>query len=91
MKKVLMSIILLSGIICSCSQNITVEEYKPASPVIFPDYKDVVVPSNIAPMNFVVEEPSGKMVLKVEYAGEVAYQAVKDGEVRFGKRFWVSL
>ena len=91
MKKMLMLVMVLSGIICSCSHDITVEEQKSISPVIFPDYKDVVIPSNVAPMNFVVEEPERKMVLKVEHGGEVAYLPVKGGEVSFGKRFWNSL
>ncbi|MBR5835923.1 MAG: PD40 domain-containing protein [Bacteroidales bacterium] len=91
MKKMLMLVMILSGIICSCSHDITVEEYKSISPVVFPDYKDVVIPSNVAPMNFVVEAPAGKMVLKLEHGGEVDYLAVKDGEVSFGKRFWNSL
>ena len=91
MKKILMLVLLVSGIICSCSADIAIEEYESTSPAIFPDYKNVVIPPNIAPMNFVVEEPSGKMVLKIEYAGEIAYLPVKDGKVRFGKRFWDSL
>ena len=91
MKKVLMFVIFLSGVVCSCSHDVVIERYKDQSPVIFPDYKDVVIPSNIAPMNFVVEEPEGKMVMKIEYGGEVSFLNVKDGLVSFGKRFWNSL
>ena len=32
------------------------------SPSIFPDYTDVVIPSNIAPLNFRIEEKGQKFV-----------------------------
>ncbi len=48
-----------------------------SKPSIFPDYTDVVIPSNIAPLNFRIEEPGQKYVTvitagstKVTIAGE---------------------
>lgn len=63
---------------------------KPAD--IFPDYRDVTVPYNIAPLNFeIVDDAHGKWVLKIE-AGEEEHVLRPDGSVfRFGKRFWKRL
>lgn len=91
MRSIYLFIIFLSGILCSCSREIIIEDRKDTSPVIFPDYKDVVIPPDIAPMNFVVEDMKGKAVLKIENGAEVAYRTVRDGKVSFGKTFWSSL
>jgi hypothetical protein len=46
-----------------------------ACPEIFPDYTDVTVPVNIAPLNFEVtdENVDGKVVLIVESGDETSY------------------
>ena len=45
----------LTVIVVSCSSWMNPESVLDVEPVIFPDYKDVTIPCNIAPMNFMVE------------------------------------
>jgi dipeptidyl aminopeptidase/acylaminoacyl peptidase len=47
--------ILLVGF-SSCNRNIKPDETKKEKPTIFPDYSDVTIPYNIAPLNFRIEE-----------------------------------
>lgn len=51
--RLLMFIVAFSFYSCSGHQTATVELEE--LPLIFPDYKNVVVPPNIAPLNFMVE------------------------------------
>ena len=53
---------------------------------VYPDYKDVTIPVNIAPMNFVVR---GADAVEVK-AGELTVRS-RGGDVRFGMREWRSL
>lgn len=91
MKRILLFIISLSGLICSCNQEVVPEAHKDMQPRIFPDYKDVVIPSNIAPMNFLIEEDGEEFILKVEHGNVVNFLDAKDGKVSFGKRLWRSM
>lgn len=91
MKRILLFLLLLSGIISSCSNDILIAEYKDMSPVIFPDYRDVVVPANIAPLNFQVEESYGQTVLMVEYGDVRRYVKVRKGLVSFRSGLWRSM
>ena len=77
---------------CSCSRNIVVENQIEASPMIFPDYKDVAVPVNIAPLNFdVMEHSEGRVYLKIEYGSKERFIRVRKGKVRFGMKSWRSM
>jgi hypothetical protein len=58
MYRVIVTALVSCLVACSCSRNIVVESQIEASPMIFPDYKDVAVPVNIAPLNFDVMEQS---------------------------------
>ena len=42
----------------SCSHNRREEVVEDSRPVIWPDYREVTVPVNIAPLNFTVEQPA---------------------------------
>ena len=55
--KAILRIALLSGLfICSgCSSWKSPEATSPARPVTFPDYAEVTIPVNIAPLNFMVQ------------------------------------
>lgn len=74
---VLMLVAVPQLIICSCSSTPSV----PASfqtegrlPQIYPDYTDVVIPCNIAPMNFAVQEGTETVVARFTTpAGEFTY------------------
>ena len=53
------------------SENIPADAVvEDAAPDIFPDYKDVTVPFNIAPMNFRINSPADKCYAKI---GEKEY------------------
>lgn len=59
-------IVLTAGLLLSCGQKkydvpATFEEVK-VQASIYPDYKDIVVPENIAPLNFMIEGAEGMVV-----------------------------
>lgn len=57
-------------------------------PEIFPDYKDVTVPSNIAPLNFMVDGVD-RIQAVVYVAGEEVLKTVgKDGVISFTQKKW---
>lgn len=63
---------------------------------IYPDYADVVVPPNIAPMNFIVHEGAGEYVVRLSVQGGGGKQtlvvaASEDGKVEFPEAEWHSL
>ena len=61
-------------------------------PEIFPDYKEVTIPRNIAPMNFQVISPEGNAwMAEVTAAGETVSNRCGSGLVSFGKGQWEKL
>ena len=61
-------------------------------PEIFPDYKEVTIPRNIAPMNFQVISPEGNAwMAEVTAAGETLTIRCDGVLVSFGKRQWKKL
>lgn len=50
-----LSLLLFSVFVVSCSSWMSPESSLDVEPAVFPDYKDVTIPCNIAPMNFMVE------------------------------------
>lgn len=61
-------------------------------PEIFPDYKEVTIPRNIAPMNFQVISPEGNAwMAEVTAAGETVSIRCGSGLVSFGKGQWEKL
>lgn len=52
MLKKLIYIFFISAIFISCSEPVQITKTKDESPSIFPDYTDVTIPYNIAPLNF---------------------------------------
>ena len=51
--------ILMCGVLFACSDTIKVSQVLETTPEIFPDYTDVVIPFNIAPLNFELKEQKG--------------------------------
>lgn len=60
-------------------------------PVIFPDYTDVTVPSNIAPLNFMIEEAARIQAAVIVDGSEVLKVVGKDGLISFPQKKWASL
>lgn len=87
----LMLLLGVSVMICACSNDIDIVGEIAGPLEIFPDYKDVTVPVNVAPMNFqIMTDASGAAV--VVTAGDAEYIVeAEDGLVSFGRRFWKSL
>lgn len=86
MKRYIVLIISLYALMACCPRNtITVDIH----PEIFPDYKGVTVPSNIAPMNFEVISEHGSSWRAVLSTGKDAVSVRSaDGVFSFGKRTW---
>ncbi len=69
--KHIFSALLLSALITACSNPSVPSSYTNDSkaPKIFPDYTDVTVPANIAPLNFAVMEPGSEAVARFTFPG----------------------
>ena len=93
MKKRLTAIYLICMALCSCATRPDIISHVDAYPEIFPDYTDVTVPVNIAPLNFEVTDESvdGKVVLIVESGDETRYIRARKDLLSFRKGMWSSL
>ena len=49
----------------ACSKNISDFHAENKKPAIFPDYIDVVIPPNIAPLNFTVLDKGNKYYIEI--------------------------
>ena len=58
-------------------------------PAIFPDYTDVTIPANIAPMNFLIEEEADAFVTVLSSGS--AETVIKGNEVRIPESKWKKL
>jgi hypothetical protein len=88
--KFLLLVIFPLGMLSSCSQGVP-KTYEEASEQlsIYPDYQDVVVPINIAPMNFMVlNENEGVCVVVKNETGEELLVEEGDGKVIFDESGW---
>ena len=61
-------------------------------PEVFPDYTEVTIPGNIAPMNFqVISQEGSAWVAEVTAAGETVRIPSRKGLITFGKGQWKKL
>lgn len=60
-------------------------------PRIHPDYADVVLPPNIAPLNFAVDEPGRRWAARLTGASRRIEVASSDGTIRFPQKAWHAL
>ena len=70
--------ILMCGVLFACSDTIKVSQVLETTPEIFPDYTDVVIPFNIAPLNFELKEQKGDC--RIRFFSE-AYQFEVKGKI----------
>lgn len=77
----------------SCSREIEVAGYMGSQPEIFPDYRDVTIPSNIAPLNFEFIGDTGRadLVLLVEAPSGVRIIRPHGRLFSFRERMWSEL
>lgn len=77
----------------SCGKNHSVpEQFKtlPRKVHIYPDYTDIVIPFNIAPLNFMVRETGEEFVVSLEGSGKktLVSGSGKDGIIQFDIDKW---
>ncbi|HZK95333.1 MAG TPA: hypothetical protein VFC67_14085 [Prolixibacteraceae bacterium] len=62
-------------------------------PKIEPDYSDVTIPPNIAPMNFIIKEPGNEyqVILKSALSNTQISLRSKDGVIQFPEKSWKKL
>lgn len=72
MNKILRLIVIIILVNWTISCTIDLGHYKQADryPVIFPDYNGIVMPPNIAPLNFAIKEKGNAYVVKIAAKGE---------------------
>lgn len=78
-----MILVLLS---CSCSAPAD-KVFAETSPAIFPDYTDIAVPCNIAPLNFKLDGASSFSLVITSEGGQYEYRSSGD-RIRFPMRKW---
>ena len=92
MRKILTVALIFSALMCSCTRSVVADRQAGTDVEIFPDYRDVVVPPNIAPLNFhITEGADTKAAVKVEYGDRSVFIGAKAGRITFGRRQWRSM
>ena len=87
MKKALSFI--LTVCLTACSLNTTVDETKNEAVRLFPDYTDITIPYNIAPLNFSVSPEQGEVRFAVlEADGGRWVVEASDGQIAFPVKKW---
>lgn len=71
--------LILLGI--SCSDTIPVSKETSEKPVLFPDYADVTIPYNIAPLNFKIQNPHTEAFVLLKFGEEKIQVKEKGGTV----------
>ena len=65
------AIIVLTFLFCACSEQLPSEfTQSDALPHIYPDYIDVTVPVNIAPLTFQMDDKSEEMAVRYSFGSE---------------------
>ena len=74
----------------ACTNDLKVVGTADVCPEIFPDYKDVVIPVNIAPMNFEISQSDSdaEYALRISAGNETHVMKACGGLVSFRMRFW---
>ena len=92
MKRVLILIGAVMMFLSGCAGSIIVKGPVNTMPVIYPDYKGVTIPPDIAPMDFEVINPDGgTWALMIEVERHTFFVKADDGQFTFGRRFWKNL
>jgi len=88
----ILTIALFTIFICSCSSDINNCTQIDRLPVILPDYSEIVIPPNIAPLNFIVKEKGIAFIAKISSYGETPITIEnKNGIIEIDIKKWHSL
>ena len=83
-------IIIAFFVLAACRPDISGDIAR--QPEIFPDYQEVTIPCNIAPMNFqVISQVGSAWMAEVTAAGETVCIRSRSGLISFGKGQWKKL
>jgi len=95
MKPSILCITLLLLFLASCSREATIpQDARPVKEAVqlFPDYRDIIIPPNIAPLNVQVKSAGSEFVAAVEGAGQrLVADAGDDGKLFFDSIQWKDL
>ena len=84
--------LLISISLVACSHDIQITGTLDEDPTIFPDYKEVTIPVNIAPLNFVVQEAKGQSLqLVIEGQQQKINVTGDDGCFQIPQKAWKKL
>ncbi|MBP5666653.1 MAG: PD40 domain-containing protein [Salinivirgaceae bacterium] len=90
MKSYLYFLLLLS-LLVACSSSFDVSDEVNYKPVIYPDYTDIVIPVNIAPLNFKVDGKTDLLAVEVKAGADVVSLKCRKGKAVWNNRQWRSL
>ena len=89
-----MTLLLLAALLLfACGRSYDVRPFGPGTDrpdVVFPDYRGVTIPCNIAPLNFYYTDPAGAKFVTVFSAGDVTV-SFKGREVVWKEQKWAQL
>lgn len=85
-----LAMLAVSVLLASCSHKFAVSGNYDSQPEIYPDYKDITIPCNIAPMNFEFMGDGQSRLLLIAGDDTLTIKPRK-GLYAFGERFWIRL
>ncbi len=97
MKKIVYLNIIAAAIsiaLYSCKSYSDIKDYEESSdyPEIFPDYSDIVIPPNIAPLNFDIKEKGLKYFVKISgEKGKAVKISARSSLIKIRKKVWQKL
>ncbi|MDO4586220.1 MAG: hypothetical protein Q4C95_02880 [Planctomycetia bacterium] len=89
----LLILVVLLGLVGCRLDSVTLPvefEESTQKPKIYPDYSDILIPPNIAPLNFVIEETGDQFVVQIS-SNNGTSQTFKGPKIDIPLRFWKSL
>ena len=76
----------------SCGGNFTIDQHSKEELDIFPDYKEITIPYNIAPLNFKLADPNRELAfVRVELEDEKWNIPAKSGQIWIPEKKWHAL
>ena len=83
--------IALLALFFSCSDSVQVSDTLSERPAIFPDYTDITIPANIAPLNFSLETPVEDARAVLSFSDQQIRVKAKDNQFVFPVSKWKKL
>jgi hypothetical protein len=85
-------LVVLTGILFSCSDPVQSFTEIPRIPLITPDYADITIPPNIAPLNFIIREKADKYLVKLHSQnGKSVIVSSNSGKIKISLSEWKKL